>query len=78
MDIQRLDHQSSRIETGLVQFGDDHPGLFIRGDEAAYLALVLGNTLAHPAVVDTFGDARLSWNQLERLHGLLNSVNRGA
>lgn len=28
-----------RVETGAVQFGDDWPGLFVRGDNAHALAL---------------------------------------
>lgn len=31
----------SRIETGVVQFDDDWPGIFIRGDNALVLALEL-------------------------------------
>lgn len=31
----------SRIETGPIQFGDDWPGLFIRGDNAIGYALQL-------------------------------------
>ena len=27
-----------RVETGVVQFGDDWPGVFVRGDDAAYYA----------------------------------------
>lgn len=30
-----------RVETGAVQFGDDWPGLFIRGDNAHSLAMNL-------------------------------------
>jgi hypothetical protein len=30
---------SPRVETGAVQFGDDWPGLFIRGDNAYYLIM---------------------------------------
>jgi hypothetical protein len=29
---------SPRVETGAVQFGGDWPGLFIRGDDAVFLA----------------------------------------
>ncbi len=32
-----------RVETGAVQFGDDWPGLFIRGDEALFFAMDLIN-----------------------------------
>lgn len=31
-----------RVETGAVQFGKDWPGLFIRGDNAAWLAHNIG------------------------------------
>lgn len=38
--VQRLPTplSSARVETGAVQFGDDWPGLFIRGDDAHSLA----------------------------------------
>jgi hypothetical protein len=47
-----------RVETGAVQFGDDWPGLFIRGDNAYFLMLWirrLAELLAHhpdPDVAD--------------------------
>lgn len=34
-----------RVESGLVQFGEDWPGLFIRGDLCAYLAFTLDHAL---------------------------------
>ncbi len=34
---------TDRIESGVVQFGDDWPGLFLRGDDAFALAQVLAN-----------------------------------
>lgn len=34
-----------RVETGALQFGDDWPGLFIRGDSAAHYALNLQQLL---------------------------------
>jgi hypothetical protein len=43
MDVNKIKIKSlkKRIETGPVQFNDDWPGIFIRGDEcfAYYLAL---------------------------------------
>jgi hypothetical protein len=33
-DIRVLHAQATRVETGPVQFGDDWPGVFIRGDNA--------------------------------------------
>ena len=38
--------QEDRVQTGLMQFGDDFPGVFIRGDHAAYYSLVLSDLLA--------------------------------
>lgn len=39
--VQRIpfDNKTGRVETGAVQFGDDWPGLFIRGDNAFALAI---------------------------------------
>lgn len=34
-EIRKLDRKEPRVETGPVQFGDDWPGVFIRGDDAA-------------------------------------------
>lgn len=33
------DNKTGRVETGAVQFGEDWPGLFIRGDNAFAFAL---------------------------------------
>jgi hypothetical protein len=54
-----LSPDAPRIETGAVQFGDDWPGLFIRGDEAIILAANIRNLLAampginNPAAMST-------------------------
>lgn len=46
--IQKLDYPNNggkgtglnpRIETGAVQFGDDWPGYFMRGDQAFHIAV---------------------------------------
>lgn len=36
--ITKIDPPLRRLETGAVQFGNDWPGVFIRGDEAIGLA----------------------------------------
>lgn len=36
-----------RVETGPTQIGDDWPGVFIRGDNAAYYAMMLRQYLEH-------------------------------
>lgn len=40
--MQRLPAQEKRVETGVVQFGEDWPGVFIRGDNAGHYAMVAG------------------------------------
>lgn len=46
--LQWIPHPNdrARVESGPVQFGDDWPGTFIRGDHAAYYALHLRRFLA--------------------------------
>jgi hypothetical protein len=36
--MTKIPHTGPRIETGPIQFGDDWPGVFIRGDNALYFA----------------------------------------
>jgi hypothetical protein len=46
MNIRHIDVElDKRVETGPTQFGDDWPGVFIRGDNAAYYAMNLQNLL---------------------------------
>ena len=55
MSIQQLPQQEHRVETGVVQFGDDWPGIFIRGDNAFPMALALREKLEgrdHPIMVE--------------------------
>lgn len=42
ISIPREDN-NTRVETGIVQFGNDWPGVFIRGDNAMGYALSLEN-----------------------------------
>ncbi len=39
--MREVEEQAPRIETGVIRFGDDWPGVFIRGDDARALAQVL-------------------------------------
>lgn len=39
--VQRFSGNPKRVETGPMQFGTDWPGVFIRGDNALYLAHIL-------------------------------------
>ena len=40
-DIRRFPEQSTRVECGPIAFGDDWPGVFFRGDTAAFYAMYL-------------------------------------
>jgi len=42
---RKLPEQKPRIESGAVQFGNDWPGLFIRGDSSYYLAQSINTML---------------------------------
>ena len=44
--IRKLPAVDSRVETGAVQFGDDWPGVFIRGDEAFGLVAAIDTLLS--------------------------------
>jgi len=43
--VRLVPHEGKRVETGAVQFGDDWPGLFVRGDDCIQLALTLSAAL---------------------------------
>lgn len=44
-EIRKLPEKTPRIETGVIQFGEDWPGVFIRGDNALYYAMSLRQVL---------------------------------
>lgn len=45
MEVLLLPAQDKRVETGPVQFGDDWPGVFVRGDNAGWYAFQLRNLI---------------------------------
>ena len=80
-NLQKLPHWSwawpetattSRAETGPMQFGDDWPGVFIRGDNALMYANALDGVLRDMRGQDVY--ARL---QVEGLRDLLRSCSVG-
>lgn len=45
-EIRKIDIElEKRVETGPIQFDDDWPGVFIRGDNATYYAMCLNSLL---------------------------------
>jgi hypothetical protein len=55
MTVQRIPYtpDEGRVESGAVQFGDDWPGLFIRGDNAFMLTYALTHALVDVGHEDT-------------------------
>jgi hypothetical protein len=49
--VRNLDAQEERVETGVVKFGDDWPGVCIRGDHAFNYANMLKAVLHAPEAV---------------------------
>jgi len=37
--VRKFARVTNRVESGAIQFGDDWPGLFLRGDESKYLSM---------------------------------------
>lgn len=63
------DEKHARAETGAMQFGDDWPGVFIRGDNAAYYAMQL------QAALDAAEDAVRDPIAVAVLRGLVSELN---
>lgn len=62
MDIQKLVVPSlgnDRVETGPVQFNEDWPGFFIRGDNAFAIRMSLAQILVNPN--DPMARVQLRW-----------------
>ncbi len=41
METRKLPEEKERVETGPIQFGNDWPGVFIRGDNAFHYSITL-------------------------------------
>ena len=59
------------METGIVQFGNDWPGVFIRGDNAFSYKQHLDVIIKWTEAGDIHGDAAISLEILKGLSGLL-------
>ena len=59
MSIRKLPAVTERVETGVVQFGDDWPGVFIRGDAAFFLNIQLSG------LVDLLSEANIHAREKE-------------
>jgi hypothetical protein len=62
------DDFEGRVETGPVQFGDDWPGVFIRGDSAAYYAASIR------AILEKYGEQMHRIMEIVPLVGLMEDL----
>lgn len=67
--------KQTRAETGQMQFGDDWPGVFIRGDNALYYAMQLETALNAPELLSKDGGDAILYTALESLANLLANAN---
>lgn len=67
---------SKRIETGVVQFGDDWPGIFIRGDTALYWSMLLRRLMDQAPPTNTVDEIERA--SLVNLCNLLASCEQGS
>lgn len=66
-EIQKIDWKGeSRVETGPVQFGEDWPGVFLRGDYAVPMAFTLERMLKNSPDMDVFS--------LSMIEGLIKTL----
>lgn len=45
MAVRTFARVTNRVDTGAIQFGEDWPGLFLRGDDAKFLSLAIEGLL---------------------------------
>jgi hypothetical protein len=74
-DVRKiLQPEGGRVETGPTQFGDDWPGVFIRGDNALWYAHLLKSALADSAAYrKSITGEELDLNNMQ-LQGLLSDL----
>lgn len=71
-EIQKVPAVEGRIETGPVQFGEDWPGTFIRGDNAFGYAMYLRTALDF---MDKQQDLKgMDWISVVSLRGLVRDL----
>ena len=62
--VRYFTEQIERVETGPIRFGDDWPGMFIRGD----------NALAFAAAITMYLDPGIDQNSRHIFHKVLESL----
>ena len=75
-DIRQLPAVTERVETGAIQFGDDWPGVFIRGDMAFGYAMALEAVLNPSEHRDVFAEATVRGLRMVLSAGDLTGLSR--
>lgn len=76
--VQKIDYDreaNGRVESGAVQFGDDWPGLFLRGDDAMKLLASI-RALEVDGTVNTNDHANMSAFALSWLSSVADTISR--
>jgi hypothetical protein len=68
-EVRLLPAVDKRVETGAIQFGDDWPGLFLRGDAA--MPLMLSIKAAFHLIGEQRPSTLANLSQLKRLERLI-------
>lgn len=75
-ESRKLPAAEPRVETGVVEFGEDWPGLFIRGKHAFFYAQLIDYflrcTVPKPGINAT--EHSIRWNQLAALLDAMRST----
>lgn len=74
MEKEQKTVKPTRPETMPMQFGEDHPGAFIRGDRAMYLSFLMNSA---EQVIDKNVMANLKMNGWDTLKDALGSCCKG-
>ena len=46
-NLRKFPEQKPRVETGPIQFGNDWPGIFVRGDDAFFYSQMIQTIISH-------------------------------
>lgn len=71
--FRQIEHVGDRVETGPVQFGDDWPGVFIRGDNALALNIQLAAIERRLQAMSLDNIGRIELSTIANLRRLLAS-----
>lgn len=72
--MRRLPNQMIRVETGSVQFGEDWPGVYIRGDRCQHFAAALATAADKLETKDKNTSQLIILPALKSLERLLRSA----